>query len=68
MVIDNQFYDDLFMTNFEIVYAFISIIIIKNRKSKVVSCSRLLSLRMTDDGFCCSIDVGVYDREVYNRY
>lgn len=67
MVIDNQFYDDLFMKNFEIVYAFIFIINL-NRKSKVVSCSRLLSLRMTDDGFCCSIDVGVYDREVYNRY
>jgi hypothetical protein len=26
VVIDNQFYDDLFMKNFEIVYAFISII------------------------------------------
>ncbi|XP_046446200.1 pickpocket protein 28-like isoform X3 [Daphnia pulex] len=35
-------------------------------KSSVVSCGRLLSLRMTDDGFCCSIDVGVFDRDDEN--
>ncbi|XP_057371714.1 pickpocket protein 28-like isoform X2 [Daphnia carinata] len=36
-------------------------------KSNIVACERIMSLRPTDDGYCCSLVVAALDNDVENR-